>query len=114
MYWDEARTFCENFSMDLLTFDSINESANILIALKKAGLTFNILTGGKRNTLGSGWIWAKTGKIIENGVLPFASGEPNNADGKENCLEIITLNSSFNDVRCEDQRRFACQKIVRN
>jgi len=43
--------------------------------------------------------------------VPFQTGEPDNKDGVENCLEIERKDSStfFNDVYCNLNRSYICE-----
>jgi len=45
--------------------------------------------------------------------LKFHSGEPNNYEGPENCLEVRKVHGvvAFNDVPCDSTQAFVCEKV---
>jgi cysteine-rich repeat protein len=44
-----------------------------------------------------------------NGTAPWASAEPNNNGGNEDCVEIMS-DGLFNDRPCIDVNRYACER----
>lgn len=43
----------------------------------------------------------------------WASGEPNNADGDENCVDLSHENGfKWNDNSCDVEHRFVCEEDV--
>ena len=60
------------------------------------------------------WYWLSTGKPVSYN-LNWAIGEPNNKQGKENCLALETQNGpfKFNDIHAygEHPNTFVCESI---
>lgn len=63
-------------------------------------------TGGNDLDTEAGWRWSD-GKPFA--YLNFEKGEPNSA-GNEDCIEIITDRSTWNDNMCNQKRPYICKK----
>lgn len=58
-----------------------------------------------------GWYWYKQPALYFN----WAPGEPNNLNGKEFCLEVMTYRKNqWNDLACGRRRNFICTTILAN
>ncbi len=108
--------------MSLAQFEDKEEQDHVLDLLKK-GRPFNvkpfnfIFVGGKKTSSGQ-WQWIGGNKPI-NYEINWNHGEPNNALGNENCLDLTTSENSpdqfgFNDDPCDSRRKkdtFICEKV---
>ena len=55
------------------------------------------------------WVYLSTGVSIPFSV--WNTGEPNNTDGSEDCVEISNYAgySNWNDVNCDLESKFICE-----
>ena len=72
----------------------------------------NIWMGGSDIASEGTWMWedGKPWALYKN----FASGEPNDGAGGEDCLEMVKGNHNdgrWNDISCSDALRSVCKKI---
>lgn len=62
--------------------------------------------GGTRST-GSEFIWSKSGKEIIS--KQWSPREPNNFNGKEDCIEMKAATGEWNDKSCDNDAFFMCE-----
>lgn len=67
----------------------------------------SVWTGGIRSTE-SDFIWNKNGNRIT--FTPWSPGDPNNKEGKENCIEMFAATGEWNDRKCDYNTFFMCEK----
>ena len=46
------------------------------------------------------WLWENSGVPLENGYTNWQSGEPNNYDGNQDCLNIVK-GGKWYDLNCD-------------
>ena len=63
--------------------------------------------GGKRDR--EGFIWTGSGRLLE--YTNWKEDEPNDFDGKEDCMEVRE-NGEWNDVCCSNPLPYICEKIL--
>ena len=93
-YYEQAKELCEKMGGHLATITSQKENDTITSLMSK-GSQGNYWIGGTRS--GSGWVW-ETGESFS--YESWNSGEPNNANGVENYIEIYPT-GYWNDERYE-------------
>lgn len=102
MDWFEAKDYCEDYGMNLVTFESFEEAQY-----------FNSIAGKE--------VWVGTNDFEEEGVfrqitdgsipsLPWNEGEPNNYEGNEDCVQS-GFDGGFNDHDCSLENLFACEIV---
>ncbi|XP_047222032.1 CD209 antigen-like protein E [Girardinichthys multiradiatus] len=102
--WQESRNFCQLQGADLVIINTKEE--------QDFTRQFNRLTWlGLRNiTKRRRWTWVDGTTLTKSYWGP---GEPNGFEGKiENCVEIrfFDLENSWNDIPCEEQNFWLCEK----
>ena len=114
----ESRSFCKTYEMDLAQFENAYEFSNFLKFAMKKYHHFEKWThiGGISRFSGKNreWFWVgKNSKISY--PLQFATGQPNNYLGRQNCLGISKEENTFEfqDIDCHGryEEKFICQKI---
>lgn len=118
--WMEARSYCKTYDMDLASFDTSYEFSNFVKLAMKSSFYFDRWThvGGISKTSGKHreWFWVgKNAKVSYQ--MQFATGQPNNYLGRQNCLGISKEEKTFEfqDIDCHGrfEEKFICQKICR-
>uniref|UniRef100_A0A182NPC8 C-type lectin domain-containing protein n=1 Tax=Anopheles dirus TaxID=7168 RepID=A0A182NPC8_9DIPT len=108
----EAWTQCIIKGGRLATPDTAQENEAISSAIKKAGSTGSHWLAGTDIGIENSWIWITTNVPvgIDNGYLNWASGEPNNSQGKENCVVMSSDGTAkWNDVGCDALNNYVCE-----
>ncbi|KAF7263247.1 hypothetical protein GWI33_003298 [Rhynchophorus ferrugineus] len=114
---------CLQYGLEPAEILSESDEEEIETVLKPLREIFEDLVG-----FGEGfWIFAsnlvnKTNYYWLNSKLPlfyslFSTGQPDNADQKENCLEIYQISTGvfgWNDCPCESKIKFICQRKKRD
>ncbi|KAM4749985.1 CD209 antigen-like protein C [Anableps anableps] len=106
--WHESRKFCLQQGADLVIINTKEEQdfTRQFHRLTWLGL-HNVTETGK-------WTWVD-GTLLTKRFRYWGPGEPNGYEGKnENCVEIrfFELENSWNDIPCEDQNYWICEKGV--
>lgn len=83
MTWDDAEAYCESRGGHLATITSADEYQRVLSSMSGTGVRV-CWVGGHRS--GNSWYWV-TGEDFS--YTAWASGEPNNDGGGENCLALL-------------------------
>jgi len=120
--WSDVRPICQSHGMDFVSLETLDEVGKFFTLFGSSpDASDNFYSvGGITSRAGTvdSYIWLNSGNRISY-ELPFASGEPNNLGGHENCLSIgrSAYNSSnflFNDIDCTNSFiRFICQNECR-
>lgn len=105
--WNDGRTACAAFGGDLLRLDDAAENAAVAAVVEPpsavgGGWFVGLSDGAGRGT----FLW------IDGGALAFAAwlaGEPNDAGGNEDCVEMDQAAGGWNDVPCDTPRSFICE-----
>ncbi|XP_030635697.1 C-type mannose receptor 2 [Chanos chanos] len=107
--WSEAEQRCKQVGGHLASVHS-NEQYNFLRQLVWTQASENVRTwiGGTDAFKEGSWTW--TDGTIWN-YNNWASGQPNNLDGKQHCLDM-NFGEKWNDENCEVTLPFICRKPV--
>ena len=116
--WMDSRSFCKTYDMDLASFDTSYEFSNFVKHAMKSVSMFDKWThiGGISKVVGKNreWYWINGNKRISYPMV-FATGQPNNYLGRQNCLGISKEEKTFEfqDIDCHGrfEEKFLCQKI---
>lgn len=102
--YETAKTTCELYWADLSYFDNQAEYDQFLKFIDTGNE--NLWIGVSRSNSQTGWSTVTT---KEYKFQSWARGEPNNADGRENCVEYSAWHKDWNDQDCSDKNRFVCR-----
>ena len=114
--WDAAENFCQAQESHLASVPSSTVREYILNSMKRKNIPKVWLGGNDKGREGT-WTWTDCSFF---GFTSWANGEPNNAGGNEDCLEMV-LNWAYhshelgegmwNDKDCTIyQLQFLCSK----
>lgn len=70
----------------------------------------NVWIGGTDDDTEGTWMWQASQKLVDDAVLLWQSGQPNNLFQIQNCMEIGM--SKLNDENCFEQNLYLCEKPV--
>ncbi|CBY32847.1 unnamed protein product [Oikopleura dioica] len=99
-----AKTTCELYGAEMSYFDNQAEYDQFLKFIDTGNE--NLWIGVSRSNSQTGWSTVTT---KEYKFQSWARGEPNNADGRENCVEYSAWHKDWNDQDCSDKNRFICR-----
>ncbi|KAI4893874.1 hypothetical protein NFI96_009813, partial [Prochilodus magdalenae] len=107
--WTEAQNYCRQNYTDLATINTMEEMKKLNATLKDKPSS-SVWIGLSRGGTGK-WLWSLVdgGYDSEGGAYRnWASGEPNNAGGKEFCVAMKNDAEIWFDVRCDASYTFVC------
>ncbi|KXJ79394.1 hypothetical protein RP20_CCG001195 [Aedes albopictus] len=111
----EAWRKCQTIGHRLATITSEEDSQLIEQAIAKSGNTKGPWYIGGTDLGNEGhFVWISTNKPIGymTGYFNYSPGQPDNAGGNENCLEIGRWGGVvWNDVPCEWRQRYICEYV---
>ncbi|XP_062410864.1 macrophage mannose receptor 1-like [Sardina pilchardus] len=102
--WQAAREDCVARGADLISIHTGDEEG-FLAAFTKGKTTW---IGLKHNALDGGYQWSDGSAVTHTN---WGFGEPNNHEGREECVEMITTNngtSFWNDINCDAHQDWIC------
>ncbi|XP_070569321.1 uncharacterized protein [Ptychodera flava] len=109
MTYFDARAHCESKGMTLLRFES-QEQLLLYFYYQRKMLNDEIYLGWiDANDLVTQWTFQHS----DGSPLPFtnwAPGEPNNANGVEDCSALANVMAQWKDFDCHTQTTFTCQR----
>lgn len=103
--WSLARQYCLDKGSDLASIHSYEEQAFL----------YDIVNKGRHNA----WVGLNDRRIENHMVwtddtpldyLNWDAKEPNDNNGRENCIEMVYLSGKWNDNRCSSYRGYICKK----
>ncbi|KAK9962411.1 hypothetical protein ABG768_007780 [Culter alburnus] len=104
--WIRAERNCQSLGANLASVHNKLEN-NFLLSLLPTPSTRSWV-GAHDGVQDGQWLWSD-GTVF--GYTNWCSGEPNNHQQPENCLEInFSTNRCWNDARCSDSMSFICAK----
>ncbi|XP_033759064.1 perlucin-like protein [Pecten maximus] len=117
--WQAARDLCQAMDTDLVDVTGFQENRFIKYHMRDiqkrehpAVLRYYFLGGTDMDNEGR-WVWVRTGQSF--GFTNWASGEPSNSNGVEDC--VILNGESFadwNDAPCDQSYYGICKKSVKS
>ncbi|XP_059489946.1 macrophage mannose receptor 1-like [Neocloeon triangulifer] len=102
--WNETRLFCENFGLEQVTFDSVEEMQVVWDATAGSQRA-NYWTSGFYDEIQGIYTWSN-GKPVP--LEFFTAGEPNEAGGVERTA-VVLKNATLYDIRAELFYHIICE-----
>ncbi|KAM4571724.1 ladderlectin-like [Fundulus diaphanus] len=104
--WYEAEKACNGLGGHLASIRTLDEYDFISgLILEKTGSYRSTWVGGHKGLV---WTWSDGSPFTFSSWSP---GEPNNAGGNENCMEINLRGREYvNDANCDIKLPFVCSK----
>ncbi|XP_037832825.1 galactose-specific lectin nattectin-like [Kryptolebias marmoratus] len=101
--------FCNSFGAHLTSIRGDDEYDFIRgLVLRATGTNTRTWVGGTDAAKEGYWVWTDGSPFT---FTAWGSGEPNNVDGNENCMEINLNGQDYvNDVNCSLKNAFICAK----
>ncbi|KAI7789411.1 putative L-selectin-like [Triplophysa rosa] len=100
--WDKAQLYCRQNHIDLVTFQSNTDWTHVRRAIQTS-LPVAVWTG--LNNKDNSWWWSYPNETLTT-FLGWNSGEPNNTDGKQDC--VIITPEGWCDLACSYKNPFFC------
>ena len=108
--FDGGRTACMAFGGDLVKVDGAAEIAFITGSdVPPSGGVGGYFIGANDRDAEGQFVWADGTAVV---FTNWGEGEPNDAGGAEDCVEMSVASGIWNDVPCDD-RAFICEAPVR-
>ncbi|XP_021260681.1 L-selectin-like isoform X2 [Numida meleagris] len=108
--WDNARNYCQTFFTDLVAIQNKEEIEYLNRTLPYHNKYYWI---GIRK-LGGTWTWVGTKKELTEDAVNWATGEPNNRQFNQDCVEIYIKRQpeagKWNDEPCTKKKKALCYK----
>ncbi|XP_023930741.1 macrophage mannose receptor 1-like [Lingula anatina] len=104
--WSQAREYCIAIGGDLASFHSEDQMRNATSISASSRYTDLYWIGLSKPTKSSNYVWS------DNSALDYTNwkaGEPNDHNGREQCVEIDKYGGEWNDVNCNARRDVMCQ-----
>merc|ERR1719424_1460627 len=102
--WGEADAACLAAGLQLATVQSAAQNA----ALVTAAAGNQVWIGGTDAASEGAWVWSPSNTPLS--YTNWYAGEPNNANGGEDCLEFnYGTPGEWNDWGCTGKRKYVCQ-----
>ncbi|VDI56495.1 Hypothetical predicted protein [Mytilus galloprovincialis] len=110
--WTSAASFCRTYHSQLADVQTRGENTFLVDQIDKieryTGIHRYYWLDGTDEVLEGVWVWASTGKQLS--YTNWYPTEPNNQNGKENCLEIKSHRANgWNDIDCSHELNFICE-----
>lgn len=112
-----AGVACDAMNMSLMQIDDSAENDAVQAEMDSRFGSAQYFVGGQDAVEGA-WRWpdgtqfwagAANGAPVGGAFESWNAGEPNNANGVEDCMEVSGA-GGWNDVPCTDLRRFVCER----
>ncbi|XP_025110170.1 adhesion G protein-coupled receptor L1-like [Pomacea canaliculata] len=110
MPWESAKKNCEVDGGYLLSVSSVAEMNLIKKEMRQANRRNTWWVGLQRAApYSKTWVWLDSGSPFSARVTRWSPSEPNNQNGRENCVEI-TSDGTLSDKDCDEVRPFVCER----
>jgi len=109
--WVSAAANCR--ALDAYLAEPRNKEENDFVKqLAKSQTTTptHVWLGGHDQVTEGKWFWGHSGAPVEGFTDWHHDGQPNNANGGEDCMEYRLNFKSWNDMKCNQAQHFICQK----
>lgn len=113
--WHDARRDCQLQQGDLVVIDTIQEKNWLIQELQNVQTTvfggnlYQVYIGlnnePRRDSLNFKWV---NGKPLDNSIVPWLQGMPDNYQQSEHCGEFV--NGNLNDINCNSPNNYVCEK----
>ncbi|KAM3963156.1 C-type lectin 10 [Aphomia sociella] len=109
--WQDARRLCKLEGASLF-YPSDEKEAKAVINIWKDSQPQEYVLIGISSTLAKGVFITIDGLPISDVYNKWSKGEPNNANGNEDCIAFKREDGTFNDVNCANKYAFICKKTL--
>lgn len=107
----EERKICDHFELCTLLYDLGEFTQRIDVrAVAECGFSVALDQAEADPGYTGAFGYDYYSRTMQQAIWSFGEGEPNNAGGNEDCVEMRT-DGRWNDVGCGASRRFACKKV---
>ncbi|XP_062594565.1 perlucin-like [Saccostrea cucullata] len=106
--WEQANDNCRGLSARLVEIETKPENIFIENIIKKREANGQAWLGASDNTQENTWIWNYSGLPLR--FSNWRQGEPNNDEGSEDCMGILSQDGTWNDLPCSALFMFVCEK----
>ncbi|XP_028281159.1 putative C-type lectin domain family 20 member A [Parambassis ranga] len=115
MNWTNAQQYCREKYTDLATFESMDDINRLnptftyswaWIGLEDDPKFWKKIMANNSNS----WRWSTTGETSKTTFNIWHPSNPNNGDGKENC--VILTNGKWSDLNCDTEKFFICYEVT--
>ncbi|XP_058863057.1 low affinity immunoglobulin epsilon Fc receptor-like isoform X1 [Acipenser ruthenus] len=101
--WMESKDECERKASHLIIIKD-QDQLDFVFGQMKGN---NFWIGLSDKDIEGNWIWVDGSNV----TIPFwSSGEPNNANTNEDCVEVLPNQATWNDISCDQLKHFVCEK----
>ncbi|XP_041377543.1 perlucin-like [Gigantopelta aegis] len=104
-----ARDFCNQSRSRLIVLDTKEKNLAVSGYIKENIGNLKLFIGLTDEDHEDHFVW-------ENGntanFTNWRTGQPNNYDGSQHCVLLIAKRAKWNDVRCNRQIAYICEKVV--
>ena len=109
--YNDARRHCQRWGGDLAVLRSANVRQNVLVRLRTltSRPTDELYFFGLSKDSSSLWRWVDNTLLLDANTN-WHSGEPNNVSGIEDCGTIYRTTGRWNDISCNLERPFICER----
>jgi hypothetical protein len=109
--WSDATVVCETLGMQLVTVDNAKRAADLhsqMVAMYGANVSYWL--GASDAAVEGNWTWVDK-RTWSTSYLSWASGEPSNTKGDEDCLVVRPVGSSaaWHATSCNSSSVLVCQ-----
>ncbi|XP_048039427.1 ladderlectin-like [Megalobrama amblycephala] len=101
--WARAEKFCLNYDGNLASVHSHGEYMFIQNLIKHQSSW--IWIGGYDAVEEGVWLWSDGSQMM---YTIWSPGNPNNIGGNQNCLEMHSGSTDWNDDKCDNKKPFVC------
>jgi hypothetical protein len=103
--WPDARDLCQAWGGDLAKVDSVEE--NTLLAEQSDQ---DAWLGASDSEDEGNFRWFDGDAVAPDG--PWAPAQPDNYEGRENCIELRAMDNRWNDVPCTSEKLALCERAM--
>ncbi|XP_025108871.1 cell wall protein DAN4-like isoform X3 [Pomacea canaliculata] len=113
MLWTDAQASCKNSGATLLSLDNLSQLLQIKKEMNRINSNARWWVGLRKVTSDIQWKWLGTNRSFAPEVTLWNSGEPNNKEGNEDCVEMYS-SGLLNDLPCDWSHLYICEKHLQH
>nr|XP_060615805.1 CD209 antigen-like protein C [Anolis sagrei ordinatus] len=107
-HWEEAKKLCAAANSYLIIINSRTEQDFVVRKIKQSSVWLGLSDTEIERT----WRWVD-GSLLQEHNRYWRHGEPNNAGNVENCA-VLYKEKNWNDIPCDKNVHFVCEKSALN